>query len=282
MSTLGQRLRMPATRAVVLARGLGTRMRAADADAMLDPAQAAAADAGLKALMPIGPAGHPFLDYILSGLADAGFTQAYVVIGPEHEAIRERYASMGPVRPTRIRVVCAIQQKATGTAEAILAAEPLLAGAPFVVLNGDNYYPVEVLRQLREMPPPGLPAFSAHALIAGGIPADRIASFATLDIAQDGHLREVREKPGEGAAREPGTRVSMNLWLLDKEIFQACWEVPLSRRNERELPEAVQWAVARHGATYHTFPVSAPVLDLSGRADITRVSAALANVEVSL
>jgi glucose-1-phosphate thymidylyltransferase len=273
---------MPATRAVVLARGLGTRMRAADAAAVLDPAQAAAADAGMKAMVPLAASGRPFLDYVLSGLADAGFTQAYVVIGPEHDAIRARYDAYGPVRPTRIRVVCAVQQKANGTAEAILAAEPLLAGAPFVVLNGDNYYPVEVMRQLREMPVPALPAFDAQALVAGGIPAERIASYATLDIAEDGHLRAISEKPVEGAVVQPGSRVSMNLWLFDKEIFRACNEVPLSRRNERELPEAVQWAVARHGATYHTFPTSAPVLDLSRRADVAAVSAALAKIEVQL
>ena len=93
---------------------------------------------------------------------------------------------------------------------------------------------------------------------------------------------EIREKPLEGAAVQPGTRVSMNLWLLDKEIFRACREVPLSRRNEHELPEAVQWAIARHGVTCRTFPVAATVLDLSRRGDIAAVSAALAGVEVNL
>ena len=282
MSTMPGRMPIIATRAVVLARGLGKRMRAADPAAVLDPAQAAAADEGMKAMIPIGAAGHPFLDYVLSGLADAGFTQAYVVIGPEHEAIRERYGTYGPVRPARIRVVCAVQQKATGTAEAILAAEPLVAGAPFVVLNGDNYYPLEVLRQLREMPVPALPAFSARALVAGGIPVERIAEYATLDIAEDGHLRAIREKPEGGSGIESGVRVSMNPWLLDKEIFRAVREVPLSRRNERELPEAVQWAIGRQGITYHTFPTNARVLDLSRRADVAAMSAALAGVEVSL
>jgi hypothetical protein len=46
-------------RAVVLARGLGTRMRQPAPDARLDAAQTAAADAGMKALIPIG---RPFLD----------------------------------------------------------------------------------------------------------------------------------------------------------------------------------------------------------------------------
>lgn len=271
---------MIATRAVVLARGLGTRMRAADPSAVLSPAQAAAADMGMKAMVPLDGTGRPFLDYILSGLADAGFTEACLVIGPEHSQIRARYGPFGPARPTRIRLMYAVQEKATGTAEAVLAAEPLLAGAPFVVLNGDNYYPVEVMRQLREMPAPALPAWSAEALVAHGIPAERIASYATLEIAESGNLVGISEKPPEGTPLDPSARISMNLWLLDKEIFRACREVPLSRRNERELPEAVQWAMKRHGATYHTFPTDAPVLDLSHRADVAAVSAALANVEV--
>ena len=51
-------------KAVILARGLGTRMRKADTGAALDSAQQAAADSGLKAMIPVG---RPFLDYVLSG-----------------------------------------------------------------------------------------------------------------------------------------------------------------------------------------------------------------------
>jgi len=273
---------MSTTRAVVLARGLGTRMREVDPSAPLDAAQAAMAQAGMKSMVPVGASGRPFLDYILSGLADAGFTEAVLVIAPEHALVRERYGSMGPVRPTRIRVMYAVQQKPLGTADAVLAAEPLLGGQQFVVLNGDNYYPVDVMAQLRLLPAPALPAFQAAALVAGGIPAERIASYATLDIAEDGHLRGISEKPGEGARLQPRARISMNLWLFDREIFRACREVPLSRRNERELPEAVRWAIDRLGSTFHTFPVAAPVLDLSRRADVAAVAERLGKVEVSL
>ena len=55
-------------KAVILARGLGKRMRQADEHASLDPKQAAVADQGIKAMIPIG---RPFLDYVLSALADA-------------------------------------------------------------------------------------------------------------------------------------------------------------------------------------------------------------------
>src|SRR2546422_8404795 len=60
----------PATKAVILARGLGTRMRRSDPTAVLDARQAAVAETGVKAMIPVG---RPFLDYSLSALADAGY-----------------------------------------------------------------------------------------------------------------------------------------------------------------------------------------------------------------
>ena len=42
-------------KAVILARGLGKRMRQADRDASVDARQSAVADQGIKAMIPIGP-----------------------------------------------------------------------------------------------------------------------------------------------------------------------------------------------------------------------------------
>ena len=74
------------TSALVLARGLGSRMRQAASGVTLDPQQASAADAGLKAMMPFG---RPFLDFVLQSLADAGLREAALVLGPEHESVRD-------------------------------------------------------------------------------------------------------------------------------------------------------------------------------------------------
>ena len=50
-------------KAVVLARGLGTRMRREDGRAALNPRQEEVAATGVKALIPLE---RPFLDYVLS------------------------------------------------------------------------------------------------------------------------------------------------------------------------------------------------------------------------
>src|SRR3954464_8327719 len=50
--------RMTTGRAIVLARGLGTRMRAPDSSVRLTPEQQRAANTGVKAMMPLN--GRPF------------------------------------------------------------------------------------------------------------------------------------------------------------------------------------------------------------------------------
>src|SRR5512133_1610936 len=145
-------------KAVILARGLGTRMRRQDAAAPLAADQSPAADAGMKAMIPFG---RPFLDYLLSGLADAGYRKICLVIGPEHDAIRDYYFDQ---TLSRISLTYAIQHEARGTADALLAAESFAAGREFVVMNSDNYYPVEVLRRLRGFDRPGTVLFESEAL----------------------------------------------------------------------------------------------------------------------
>jgi len=260
-------LRPRVTKAVILARGLGTRMRAADANASLSPEQAAAADAGMKAMITID---RPFLDYVLSALAEAGFTEVCLVVGPEHTAIREYYDG---------KVSFAIQAEPLGTADAVLAAAPFIGEDLFVVLNSDNYYPVEVLRELRTARAPALPAFDREVLVReSNIAPERIARYALLDIGDDGYLQRVIEKP----ERDTGEPVSMNVWLLTPEIFEACQRVPLSPRGERELPGAVQWAIDNLGMRVQVLPVRAGVLDLSQRADIPAVAERLRGTVVRL
>ena len=84
------------TTAVILARGLGTRMRAEGESSSLSAEQAAAASLGYKALMPIGA--HRLIDYSLSALADAGITRAVVVVAPEHEAFSAHVRELAPSR----------------------------------------------------------------------------------------------------------------------------------------------------------------------------------------
>ena len=179
----------PLHKAVILARGLGTRMRRSSAAAAA-PEQARVADSGVKALIPIG---RPFLDYVLSALADAGLEDICLVIGPEHDAIRERYGARDA--QTRISVAFAVQERPIGTADALLAAEAFAGSAPFLVLNSDNYYPVAAYAALRQLDGPGLPGFSRQGLLRGNVPPERVAAFALLEVGPDRRLSASSKSP---------------------------------------------------------------------------------------
>jgi glucose-1-phosphate thymidylyltransferase len=269
----------PTTQAVILAAGLGTRMQspATEGGGALTPEQQSAADAGAKGMIPIG---RPFLDYVVSALADAGITDVVLVVGPTQRAVREHFTRDAP--PSRVRVTFAEQGEPKGTAHAVLAAERVVDSAPFLVLNADNYYPADTVRAVAALGGAGLACFDADALVrASNIDADRVLRFALCDVSGDGFLRAIVEKPATDhpLARAPERLVSMNLWSFTPAIFQACRTVAPSARGEFELQSAVTIAMTELGERFRAVRSREGVLDLSSRADIAAVAARLANAQ---
>jgi glucose-1-phosphate thymidylyltransferase len=257
-------------KAVVLARGLGKRMRQSDASARLDAEQEAIAQTGLKAMIPIG---RPFLDYVLSGLADAGYEEVCLVIGPEHDAVKTHYTVAAP--PRRIRISFASQAEPRGTADAVLKVEEFVSGEDFLCMNSDNYYPVSALRELRTLNEPGLALFDQLTLLTkGNISEEKIRRFAICEISDDGYLRAIVEKPATPvmAAVRGDALVSMNCWRFSSSIFEVCRHTRLSPRGEYELPVAVGEGIQRDGLRFRAVRCREGVLDLSSRADIAIVA----------
>ncbi len=224
--------------------------------------------------------GRPFLDYVLSGLADAGLSEVCLVIGPEHEFIRRRYTAEAV--PRRIRVSFAIQAEPLGTADAVRAARLFADRGPFVVVNADNLYPVGALMALAALPGPGLVGFQPGPLVSqSNIPVDRIARFALVWTDELGRLRRIVEKPDPGELGDSAL-VSMNCWRFSPLIFDACAAIGPSSRGELELQDAVRYAIEHLGETFAVIPWAGGVLDLSGQADVGAVAARLSGVEVAL
>jgi dTDP-glucose pyrophosphorylase len=266
-------------KAIVLARGLGKRMRE-PSDVGLDAAQATVAESGVKAMMPFK---RPFLDYVLSALADAGYEHACLIIGPEHEAIRNFYSVQAP--PRRIRIHFAVQFEPRGTADAVLAAESFVAGEDFLTINSDNYYPVSALRALRVLGEAGTALFAGSALISeGGIPRERIFKFAVCEIDANGYLVRITEKPRETSELSAGqdALISVNCWRFSPQIFEACRRTSISPRGELELPDAVAKAMNDLGVRFKVVRCSDGVLDLSSRADVANVAQKLSSIMVDL
>ena len=121
---------------VVLAAGMGSRY------------------GGLKQIDPVGCQGEAILDYSLYDAHEAGFESAVIII---KEAIREDFMSTVGKRlekcPMEIRYayqeldalpagysVPAGRVKPWGTCHAVLCAKDAIDGAPFAVINADDYY----------------------------------------------------------------------------------------------------------------------------------------------
>jgi glucose-1-phosphate thymidylyltransferase len=271
-----------ATTAVILARGLGTRMRADDG-APLTEEQRAAAAAGAKGLMPVG--GFPLLDHVLSALADGGITDVVFVVAPRETALRGRY--LGEARPTRLRVHFAVQLDPRGTADALNAAREVVDAigphdaegrAHFLMCNADNLYPVESIAALVALDGPGLIAYEAGALATlGNIEPARVMAFALLDLAGDDTLKDLVEKPAPDhpLARARDHWVSMNLFRFESSIFDDCAALSPSVRGELELTDAVRAAIGR-GVRFRAVRQRLPVLDLSRRSDVASMESRLA------
>ncbi len=271
----------PLEKAVIMARGLGTRMRKAEAEASaLSDDQKSIAQTGVKAMIPIG---RPFLDYVISALADSGIRRVCLVIGPEHEQLQSYYTVTS--RPSRVSVEFAIQEKPLGTANAIAAARAFAADDEFLAMNSDNYYPVSSLLAARQLPGMGLVGFDELGLLKGSnIPAERVKGFAVIQSDSNGCLTQIIEKPSDEVLKTLPRPlwISMNLWRFAPPIFDACDAIPLSVRGEYEITDAVRWCMARLNCPFHVAQTSAPVLDLSYQSDIQPVAELLRGQEVSL
>jgi glucose-1-phosphate thymidylyltransferase len=203
-------------------------------------------------------------------------------VGPEHGIIRSHYEH--DARPTRITVEFAVQEKPLGTANALLSAESVVGGDDFIVLNSDNYFPADALMQLRSAPAPAIAGFRRRALTENGnVAADRVTRFGALDVDDNGFLRRILVgKAAQEIEDSDNALASMNCWSFNQQIFEACRRVPISVRNEFELPQAVQLAIDTMGMKIRVIPIDAGVLDLSSRSDIAGVADRLKGIEVSI
>jgi glucose-1-phosphate thymidylyltransferase len=270
---------MPITKAVIFAAGAGTRMQRDRGAVALSAALAAAAAAGHKALMPVG---RPFLDHVLSTLADAGITDVCLVVNPAAPDVRDHYRAQSF---TRLRLHFAEQERPRGTADALWSAWEFIGDDHILTLNGDNHYPASAIRALAAEGRPGLIGFSARALVqAGNVAADRLGAFALVASDREGMLTAIQEKPTDAviAAAGPDALFSMNLWAFSPAILDACTRIAPSPRGELELPDAVRSTMSVEHLRYRVLPSHEAVLDLSNRTDVVAVTERLATHVVAL
>ena len=250
----------------------------AESEAELTEEQQRAASAGVKAMISVG---RPFLDHVMSAMADAGFTDICLVIGPEHQMIRDYYDNLDT---SRINISYAIQEEPLGTADAVLAAEEFAGDDPILVVNSDNYYPAKSLALLAQADASAVLGFDRESLFAkANIPRERLAAFSLLETDEDGNMVDIVEKPSATDMERLGedALISMNAWMFTPKIFEAAKNIELSPRGELEIQSAVRKAIA-DGEVFSVLPTDEGVMDLSSRDDIKAVAEAFEDRPVSL
>ncbi len=111
--------------AVILAGGLGTRLRSVVSDVP-------------KPMAPV--AGRPFLELLLSSLRAKGITRAILSIGYMSEVITSHFEE----HPIDMELVYAIESTPLGTGGAIVAALRHATSDQVFVFNGDTYFDLDL------------------------------------------------------------------------------------------------------------------------------------------
>ena len=213
-------------KAVVLAAGLGTRMRPLT---FTKP----------KFLLPV--AGKPALDHVLSLLYSAGADRIAIVVGFGKQQIKERY---GDGSKLGMKVEYLHQKELLGTANAVSLAEDFVGNEDFLVMNGDTLVDKE-----------SLIAFVARHRELG----DRknfsclMATMEVEDPAQFGivftrgeRVTEILEKPKCVKSR----LANAGIYIFDPRIFDATRKTRKSKRGEYEITSSIQIMIDEAGEVY--------------------------------
>ncbi len=197
---------------VVLAGGLGTRLRAAVSDVP-------------KPMAPIQ--GRPFLERLLDYWIGQGVRRAILAVGYMHETIRRHFGE----QYRGCAITYSIEHQPLGTGGALVQALPLVEGKTFLVLNGDTYFavPLAALREFHEQHGADAslslfrsdnPRYTGIALAADG----RITSFSGQGAANGGVF--VFERTA--VARLPAGASSLEKDLLPRvgSVYGCVFDVP--------------------------------------------------------
>lgn len=187
---------MPAVQrrqAVILAGGLGTRLRASAGELP-------------KPLVPVG--GKPFLHWLIELLRDRGMQQILLLTGYRAELIQDHFARH-PI--DGIELGYSREPAPLGTGGAVLHALPQLAPR-FVLVNGDTYLDVGYAELLEQAPRAGTLATMVLYQDAEGA----LDQPGNVDIDGDGYLVSYQKV----AAGPPLPYIDAGVTVWSREVFE--------------------------------------------------------------
>ena len=198
---------------------------------------------GLKQIDPVGSQGEAILDYSIYDAHQAGFDTVVIII---KEAIKKDFMETVGKRlekaPVEIRyayqeldnlpagfTVPEGRVKPWGTSHAVLCAKDAIDGAPFAVINADDYYGKEAFRVIYDALSASTDPYGYCMVgyeLGKTVTENGSVARGVCQIDENGYLAEVIERTSietyEGGIRfvengeytdlAPETTVSMNMW----------------------------------------------------------------------
>jgi D-glycero-alpha-D-manno-heptose 1-phosphate guanylyltransferase len=228
---------------VVLAGGLGTRLRTAVPDRPKVLAQVA---------------GRPFLDYLLDQLIHWKINEAVLCTGYLGEHIRARYG--GSYKTIVLRY--SQELSPLGTAGALRSSLPLLDTDLAVVLNGDSYCRVDIEllcdwhRAHRS---------DATMLLVTLTDTER---YGQVQVDSDGRILAFDEK---GVSAGPGL-INAGIYLMDRPLLEA---IPETKPLSLEKTIFPSWI----GRMFYGYPGPGPFLDIGTPESLAAADAFFSGIE---
>jgi len=233
------------TSAIILAGGLGTRLRSAVPDLP-------------KPMAPV--AGRPFLEYQLDYWIGQGVERFVLSVGYRHEAIVAHFGTQHRGVPLQY----AVERAPLGTGGGLLLALDLLADQqrPFLLLNGDTYFEVDLtalhefhVRRQSDW------TFSLFRSSEAG-------RYMGMGIDDEGHITALKS----GTA-EPGRLANGGVYLVDPSVLRAR---PWVAGGKLSLEDDILPVAFGSGRRLYGFECAGAFIDIGVPADYQRAAALLA------
>lgn len=232
------------TTAIILAGGLGTRLRETVPDLP-------------KPMAPIN--GRPFLEHQLDYWIGQGVKRFVLSVGYRHKVIVDHFGATYRGIPLDY----AIESSPLGTGGGLLlAAERLFGEAAFLLLNGDTYFEVELaaLRGFHE----SKKADWTFALLR----AAEVGRYMGMDIAADGRITSLKSGAGK-----PGGLANGGVYLMNPEALRIGGWKP---GDKVSLEDDILPAAFESGRRFYGFECNGTFIDIGVPEDYSRAPGLLA------
>ncbi|HWR36301.1 MAG TPA: nucleotidyltransferase family protein [Clostridia bacterium] len=233
------------TPAVILAGGLGTRLRSVY-------------HSGPKSMAPVG--GRPFLEYLLMQLKNCGVREVILCVGFKRSYI-QRWAGKG--RRWGLDLHYSVEGEPKGTAGALSLAADKIGKRSFLLLNGDSIVDCDIATMV-----------SAHrqrrALVTMALPAvSHSGRYGSVRLDNDGCVRAFVEKQARGDADvTQSSLINGGVYVFEPEVLDL---IPQGRQVSLEkeiLPSLV-------GDRFLGFKTTGYFIDIGVPEDFTRAQSEL-------